>query len=86
MTEAEYQRFNKRINRYGFTHEEAYHCPKNTPLWMYRVEREEGMSFAEIVKLEIARGVSYSQIARSIGQNIATVYHWIRKFRQAGAI
>jgi DNA-binding transcriptional ArsR family regulator len=85
-TDKDFQRYYKRIHCYGFTPEEAYHCPRCKPLWMYRLEIQEGITFAEIVKRGIANGVSYSEIARSIGKNISTVYHWIQRLQKAGAI
>lgn len=79
MTEKEYQRYWRRVKRYGFTEEEAYLCPPNTPLWMYRLEIEESLPFKSIVAREIKCGCSCSDIAASIGIKSATLYHWIRK-------
>jgi len=81
MTTTEYQRYFARVNYYGFTNEEAYYCPKNMPLWMYRLEQEEGVSFVEFVNCGLSKGLRIADIARSIGEHYDTVYHWIRKLK-----
>lgn len=86
MTETEYQRYWKRANRYGYTPEEAYHIPKRVPRWMFRVEREEGISFASFLRREIKCGASLKTIAISIGVHHETLYHHVRKFRKAGML
>ena len=86
MTSTDYQRYFARVNRYGFTPEEAFHCPPNTPLWMYRLEQEEGITFAEFVKRELPRVKSFANLARSIGENKDKVYYWIRKLRKMGEL
>jgi len=80
----EFSRYDSRVRFYGFTPDEAFHCPSNKPLWMYRLEQEKGMTFAEIAKRELSRGARVSGLARSIGKCHATTLYWVRKLREAG--
>lgn len=86
MTEREYQRYWRRTRRYGYTPEEAYSIPSQIPRWMHKVEREEGVSFVEFLRREIACRVSYAQIARSIGVHKDTLFHHIRKLKREGML
>lgn len=86
MNATEYSRYNKRITRDGFTPEEAFYCPPGLPLWVYRLEREEGLPFCEIAKRELSAGVSIAQMALGIGVKKWTLEHWIRKMRKEGRI
>ena len=86
MTETDYQRYWKRVARYGFTPEEAFACPRRKPLWMFRVEQEEGVAFAEFIRRELRCRVSLRQIALSIGVHKDTLYHHVRKLRRQGVL
>jgi hypothetical protein len=86
MTEKEYQRYWRRVAYYGFTPEEAFNAPIRVPLWMYRVEQEEGCSFVDFLKREFAMGFSICAVARSIEVHQDTLYHWVRKFRNSGLL
>jgi len=86
MTEKEYQRYWRRVNRYGFTPEEAYKAPVRVPLWMFRIEIEEGLPFVEFLKREFAFGLSLQSIALSIDVKYHTLYHWVKKFKKSGLL
>ena len=79
MTERDYQRYWKRITHYGFTPEEAFSAPPNKPLWMVRLESEEGRDFKTIVNGWRACGGSLSGLALSIGVSKDAVCYHVRK-------
>jgi hypothetical protein len=74
----------KRINRYGFTPEEARNCPLRTPLWMYRIEQEEGMQMRDLLNdaADCAKHTGYTlaDLAREWGVAHATLQHWATKW------
>lgn len=98
MNATEFRRYDSRVRFYGFTPDEAFHCPSNKPLWMYRLEQERGMTFAAIAKKEFQklvavrgkngnwrfRNTSIQDFSESIGKCHATTLYWIRKLREAG--
>lgn len=86
MTVTEYQRYSARVRRYGFTPEEAFTIPKNKPLWMARIESDEGLSMVDIVKRERRVGVSDAMIAASYDIHKDTLGHWIRKWQKSGLL
>jgi len=85
MDSKHYQRYYQRIKAGKFTEEEAYHCPAHTPLWMYRLEKEEGIPLMEIIAQELARGFCVAEIARSFEVHRDTLDHWIKKLKRQEA-
>lgn len=100
MTDAEFSRYDARVRYYGFTPEEAFHCPPNKPLWMYRLEKREGMSFEDIAKREFSKIIrvtdkrkrvrdrkpTVADFAQSINEEYFKVFKWVTKLRAAGKI
>lgn len=86
MTEKEYQRYWRRVAYYGFTPEEAFNAPVRVPLWIYRVEQEEGCAFVDFLQRQFDMGNSIADIARSIDVKHCRLFHWVRKFRNAGTL
>jgi hypothetical protein len=86
MTEKEYQRYWRRVAYYGFTPEEAFSAPIRVPLWIYRVEQEEGCAFVDFLKREFALGYSIADVARSIDVTHARLFNRIRKYRKDGLL
>jgi len=77
-----YNRYAKRMTLRKFTqftHEEAMLCPAGKPLWMYRLEMEEGIALRRIIHRELSVGVCLSDIARSIDVHRDTLMHWVKK-------
>ncbi len=74
----------KRIQCYGYTPEEADNCPIGKPLWMYRIEQEEGRSLRSILEeaAATARDTGYTlrDLAREWNVNHATLLFWAHKW------
>jgi len=68
----------------GYTQDEAENCPVRTPLWIYRIERDEGMSLREILAdtAATARETGYTlpDLAREWGVPRSTLQHWASKY------
>jgi len=67
------------VAHYGFTPEEAFTAPPNKPLWMIRLESEEGCNFAEVVNRWRKCGGTLADLARSVGVHKDTVSYHVRK-------
>ena len=74
----------KRIALWGYTEEEAYHCPNRTPLWMYRIEQREGRPvrtmLAEGALTARDTGYTLADYAREWKIKRATLQHWSTKW------
>lgn len=86
MNNTQYSRFRKRISSYGFTPEEALHCPAGMPLWAYRLTQEEGQPLDAIIRREQACKVSLARMAESFGVKKCTLGHWARKMKREGGL
>jgi hypothetical protein len=86
MNQTDYQRQYARRKRYGFTKKQAKEVPAGMPLWMWKIEQAEGMSFAKFVNNHMKFGVSDAEIARSCEVKKDTMGYWIRKYRRLGLI
>lgn len=85
MTEAEYQRYQKRL-AYGWRAEQALLVPRNIPRWVDDIEKEYQCSFVLFLKRERTLGQSWAQIARSIEVKKDTLGHWVRKYKRQGLL
>lgn len=79
-----YSTVHRRINEYGFTREEAVNCPSRTPLWMYRIEREEETPMKwlleDAAKTAHETGYTLRDLAREWGVNHSTLGYWAEKW------
>lgn len=86
MTPTHYSRYNKRMTRYGFNHEQAFFVPVRQPLWQWLVEQEERLPIIQVVQRERNHGVTDAEIARGFGVKKDTLGHWIRKWKKQGLL
>lgn len=74
----------RRIKYYGYTLDEAINCPSGTPLWLYRIEQDEGMPLVELLRGAAATakqtGYTLADMAREWGVAHHTLQHWSTKY------
>lgn len=79
----EYHTYRKRVER-GMSPEEAAELPPGRPLWMWRIEKEEGRRLRDILEdaAKAARINNYScaALAREWGVKKDTLGAWARRW------
>lgn len=83
-TGVNFSTLHRRIRYYGFTLDEAINCPSGVPLWMYRIEQDEGQQMVDLLRdaasAACETGYTLADLAREWGVNSHTLQHWSKKW------